>query len=181
MYDIKNKVAQNNRIHLINLQNGPSVSAFKGERETDISRWHATNYATMGGEGTPLGVWWHLVACHREISVLTLPLNPDIYQMACHMSKCGITKVTHTIISLLLRENICNRNINWNGNVFSLPVLLLLDGTSCFGDILTLDCSSIMLNYLLECFSTQTCVTLPFHGRYKLMQNEDVCVVTIFI
>ena len=25
-----------------------SVSAFKGNRETDISRWHATKYATMG-------------------------------------------------------------------------------------------------------------------------------------
>ncbi len=27
------------------------MSAFKGECETDISRWHATNYATMGGGG----------------------------------------------------------------------------------------------------------------------------------
>ncbi len=42
--------------------------------------------------------------------------------MASHMSKCGITKVTHTIVSLLIYGNVYNSNINRNGNVFSLDV-----------------------------------------------------------
>ncbi len=65
----------------------------KGKRRMDISRWHATEGFLRHPTGSMVA---YLVACHRDMSVLTFPLNPDII-ISCHRFSVCVHYITFLV------------------------------------------------------------------------------------
>ncbi len=84
----------------------PSVSVFKPMCKTGISRWHATNYATMGGGGRRLGKKGRLPFICVFITIFSLSVH-------------AVSEFTFTVCVGIYIHCLCQKNV-----LQFLPLLL---------------------------------------------------------